>query len=77
MTYSSSQHKEINIDDNITDVYYFDVHQTDYINCKVTSQLTILNVSLDINGATFACIESAYENGREPLVKPQNSTISE
>ena len=77
MTYPLSEHKEINIDDNITDVYYFAVHQTDYVNCKVSSQLTILNVSPDLNGASFACIESAYKNGRQPLVEPGNSTIGE
>ena len=76
VTYPLPQHKEIVIDDNVTDLYYFVIHQTDYINCMVTSQLTILNVSPDLNGASFACIESSYEN-MKPLVEPRNSTISE
>lgn len=78
VTFSSSQHREVNIHKDVPDLYHFAASQTDYMNCMVTSHLTILNVSLELNGGSVACIESSSPdiNGREPLVQ-WKSTIGE
>ena len=67
----------INIHDNSTDPnYYLAVYQTeDY--CIFINQLTVCNVSLDLNGALLICIESFDKNGRQPLYIPHNVTMSE
>ena len=67
----------ISIHDNSTDPnYYLAVYQTeDY--CIFINQLTIRNVSLDLNGAILTCIESIDKNGRQLLSTPHNVTMSE
>ena len=67
----------INIHDNSTDPnYYLAIYQTeDY--CIFINQLTICNVSLNLNGAILSCIESIDENGRQLLSTPHNVTMSE
>ena len=67
----------INIHDNSTDRnYYLAIYQTDDY-CIFINQLTICNVSLDLNGAVLICIESFYKNGRQPLSISHNVTMSE
>ena len=67
----------ITIHDNSTDPnYYLAIYQTeDY--CIFINQLTICNVSLNLNGAILSCIESIDENGRQLLSTPHNVTMSE
>lgn len=76
----SSPHFEriISIHDNSTDPnYYLAIYQTEDL-CIFINQLTIRNVSLDLNGTIFTCIESLDENGRQLLWKStRNVTLSE
>ena len=68
----------ISIHDNFTDPnYYLAVYQTEDL-CIFINQLTIRNISLDLNGAILTCIESIYigENERK-LLSTSNVTMSE
>jgi len=76
---ASSQQSEVkNIHDNFTNPNYL---VTTYpivmspTNCEFANQLTILSVSLELNGANFTCIESLDEDGKEPLLQQSVSTV--
>ena len=66
----------INIHDNSTNPnYYLAVYQTED-NCVFVNQLTVRNISLDLNGAILTCIESIDEYGSQ-VVSACNVKMSE
>ena len=67
--------RSINIHDNSTNPnYHLAVYQTK--DCEFINQLTIHNISLDVNEAILTCIESADENGKQ-LLSSSNVKMSE
>ena len=66
----------INIHDNSTNPnYYLAVYQTEDI-CVFVNQLTVRNISLDLNEAILTCIESIDEYGSQ-VVSTFNVKMSE
>ena len=62
---SSHFNGTISIHDNSTNPnYYLAVYQTED-NCVFVNQLTVCNISLDLNGAILTCIESIDEYGSQ------------
>ena len=75
---SSHFNGSINIHDNSTNPnYYLAIYQTeDY--CVFINQLSIRNISLDLNDAILTCIESIDENGSQrPVLSSRNVSLSE
>ena len=71
---SSSRKEPIYINDNSTDPYRIAVYPTCETCCNFTSQLTILSVPAELDGAKITCVEHVQEV--DPVTHQSTATLS-
>ena len=69
-----SQRDPIYITDNSTDPYHIYFYPTCETCCNFTSQLTILSVPAELDGATVSCVEHLEEI--DPVTRQSTATLS-